>query len=75
MRCLNQQQIEKLSRGKDDPSAARLLAHIERCEDCWRRLQQAQADARLIADIAELRERREAVRPLVEGVSSTDRPA
>jgi predicted anti-sigma-YlaC factor YlaD len=70
VRCPSQEKIEQLAAGGDDPALLRLHAHLDRCPACRQRLEQAQADLSIITDIRELTERREQVKPLVNGTSA-----
>ena len=69
MRCPRQERIEQLASGSDDPALLRIRAHVDRCPRCQELLEQAKADASLIVDIRELAQRRQEVRPLLEGLS------
>lgn len=71
MRCPRQERIEQLAAGSNDPALLRIRAHVAECSDCQQRLQATQADLRLVADLRELAERREQVKPLVDGMSTT----
>ncbi|MFH1419524.1 MAG: hypothetical protein ABII12_14710 [Planctomycetota bacterium] len=75
MRCLTDKQIEQLAAGAKDDALDRLRTHVERCEACWRRLQECEVDTLLIGDIRELRERREEVKPLFDNMPETSRDA
>ncbi len=66
MRCLTDPQIEALVLRPDDPTLEGLCRHVGSCDACRARLEEARSDAGLIAEIRELSELREAVRPLVE---------
>jgi len=72
MRCPRQERIEQLAAGSDEPALLRVRAHVSRCPDCQRRLQLAQADRGLLTDLRELAESRTRIKPLFEGMSSTD---
>ena len=72
MRCLTDAQIESLVARPDAASAlASPHRHAQTCNACREKLEQAQADAGLVGEIRELRERREEVKPLIEGISET----
>lgn len=71
MRCPRQERIEQLAAGSQEPALLRVRGHVGRCPDCQRRLRAAQADLRLVADLRELAERREQVKPLLDGMSAT----
>ena len=71
MRCLTEEQIESLVARRDDAALAGLRRHAQTCNACRERLEQAQADAGLVGEIRELRERREGVKPLVERMPPT----
>lgn len=75
MTCLNDKQIEQLVARPDDPGSARLREHVDACGECRRRLADAIADAALLGDVRELRERREGIQPLVDEMSGTGEQA
>ena len=71
MRCLTDEQIESLVARRDDAALAGLRGHVQTCNACRERLEQAQADAGLVGEIRDLRERREGVKSLVERMPPT----
>lgn len=65
MRCLSDEQIEQLASSAIAPND-RLMAHLERCLNCRKRLEQARRDAALVAEIIEFSQARGTVKPLVD---------
>ncbi len=68
MRCLTDEQIELLAARPDAGADTPSRRHVDACAACSHRLQEAEADARLVGDIREFRERRAQVRPLIDGL-------
>ena len=75
MACLNDKQIERLAERPDDPASARLREHVDACDACRQRSIDAAAEANLIDDVRELRERREGIQTLLEEMTGTGNPA
>lgn len=73
MACLTNQEIERLAAEPDDPADVQLRAHLHACPSCCERLAQVRGGGDLVADIKELHKRREAVRPLTDGVQASDK--
>ena len=71
MRCLTDEQIERLAAKPDDPALAGSRVHAADCPACKLRLEQARADAGLVGDIRELRQCREHIKPLADGLTHT----
>lgn len=59
MRCLSDEQLERVVTMLDDPACPPPTGHLQQCDACRRRLEQMQADVTLINDIRELRESRQ----------------
>lgn len=72
MRCLNNEQLERLAAAPDDTANTSPLAHTRGCEACRRKLERVRTDATLVADIRELRERRAKVKPIQDEMTDTD---
>lgn len=71
MTCLNDKQIERLVERPNDPGNARFRSHVDTCSKCRERFDDAAADANLINDVRELRERRADIEPLLEEMTGT----
>lgn len=61
-------QIAKLIRAEEAGRPATPPSHVTRCRKCTARLDSARAEARVIADIRELKQSRKAVQHMVEAV-------
>lgn len=72
MRCLSDEQLELVATVQDAPVCRPLMEHVQQCEACRRRLEQMQADATLINDIRELRERRRDINASLEDLTGRD---
>ncbi|MCH8968854.1 MAG: hypothetical protein IIA66_07035 [Planctomycetes bacterium] len=75
MACLSDEQIEALAVNPDDRSRTDLWNHLERCPKCRMRVKQVLAGTDLVRDIQELRQRRESLKPLLEGMDMQGRAA
>ncbi len=71
MRCLTDQQLERLAAAPDDAAPAPQQTHLRQCATCRQKLEQTRADAALIDDIRDLREHREKIKPLFEKMSAS----
>ena len=69
MRCPSDEQIERLATKPDDAACAAWRDHVADCSSCKLRLDQARTDASLVGDIRELRQRRDHIKPLADGLT------
>lgn len=72
MRCLTDEQLERLAAGPDDARHAAWQAHARQCAACRKKLDQTQVDAELVGDIRELREQRDKVKPMADEMSGSE---
>ena len=73
MACLSNEQIELLA---VDPAAHEqvdLWNHVARCSNCRMRVERVLAGTEVVRDIQELRQRRESLKPLLEGMDTAGR--
>ncbi len=75
MACLSDEQIELLTLHSDDRSHTDLWNHVERCSNCRMRVEQFHSGTDLVRDVKELRQRRESLKPLLEGMDTQGRAA
>ena len=75
MACLSDEQIEALAVNPEDRSRTDLWNHLERCSKCRMRVEQVLAGTDVVRDIQELRQRRESLKPLLEGMDTQGRAA
>lgn len=69
MRCLTDEQIDQIAGLPPASISRRQSSHIDQCDQCRGRLEQARSDVGLVADILELNRTRREIAPLTERFS------
>ncbi len=72
MTCPTDDEIRRVAAEPDGPGIAANRRHVRACPACRKRLEVAVSGADVLADLRELHDRRQGVRPLVEEMTKSN---